>query len=75
MKPLSKYSSYLNEHTPHYSWLVSSCVTHTSRALNMSGVYNIGIHPYLLHFEMFLRANGFRPMFSSYYLNCKVFKL
>ena len=65
---LNKYANYLNENTPHYSWLFSSCVTHTSRALNMSGVYNIGIHPYLLHAEMYLRARGFRPLLSSYYL-------
>ena len=38
-----------------------------SRALNISGVYNIGIHPYLLHTEMFLRSVGVRPLLFSYY--------
>ncbi len=50
-----------------YSVEVSSCVTHTSRALNLSGVFNVGIHPYLLHSQMYLRNLGLRPGLFSYY--------
>ncbi|MBO7142120.1 MAG: hypothetical protein J6V76_03315, partial [Bacteroidales bacterium] len=68
---LKNYSTYLKEHTPHYSWLINSCVSQTSRALNLSGVYNIGIHPLLLHSEMFVRNMGLRPLLFSYYLTLK----
>ncbi len=51
-----------------YSVELNSCVSYTSRALNMSGVFNIGIHPYNLAIQMWLRANGFRPSLYSYYL-------
>lgn len=43
-----------------YSLELSSCVTHTSLALNMSNIFNIGIHPYLLHAQMYLWDNGIR---------------
>jgi REP element-mobilizing transposase RayT len=29
----------------------------------------IGIHPYMLHAQMYLRSIGVRPMLFSYYLN------
>lgn len=45
---------------------LSDCVSQTSRALNMSGVFNIGIHPYLLQAQMYMRSVGFRPMLFSY---------
>jgi len=51
-----------------YNFAFSSCVSQTSRALNMSGVFNIGIHPYLLHAQMYLRSIGIRPMLYSHYL-------
>ncbi|NCA85494.1 MAG: RHS repeat-associated core domain-containing protein, partial [Clostridia bacterium] len=50
-----------------YNLCFNSCVSQTSRALNSSGVFNVGIHPYLLHGQMFLRSVGVRPyLFSSY---------
>ncbi|MGF1564747.1 MAG: RHS repeat-associated core domain-containing protein [Flavobacteriales bacterium] len=50
-----------------YNLCFNSCVTQTSRALNSSGVFNVGIHPYLLHAQMYLRSIGLRPyLFSSY---------
>ena len=51
-----------------YSVEFNSCVSYTSRALNMSGIFNIGIHPYNLAIQMWLRGNGFRPSLFSYYL-------
>lgn len=49
-----------------YNLCFNSCVTQTSRALNASGVFNVGIHPYLLHGQMYLRTVGVRPyLFSS----------
>ena len=50
----------------------SDCVAQASRALNLSGVINIGIHPYLLQAEMYLREIGARPMLFNYYLTTNV---
>ena len=50
-----------------YNFAFNSCVSQTSRALNMSGVFNVGIHPYLLHAQMYLRSIGIRPCLSYYY--------
>ena len=50
-----------------YNLCYNNCVSQTSRALNASGAFNIGIHPYLLHGKMALRSAGIRPyLFSSY---------
>ena len=46
----------------------NNCVSMTSRALNMSGAFNIGIHPYLLHAQMYLRSIGIRPVLYSHFL-------
>ncbi|MBS1590367.1 MAG: hypothetical protein JST52_12220, partial [Bacteroidetes bacterium] len=51
----------------NYNLALNSCVSQTSRALNASGVFNIGVHPYLLHAQMYLRSIGVRPMLYSYY--------
>jgi hypothetical protein len=68
-----KYSNWLNAREAAgkliYSVELSSCVTHTSRALNLSGIFNIGIHPYLLNAQMYLWSNGIRPWTFSYFLN------
>lgn len=50
-----------------YNLMLNSCVSQASRALNVSGAFNIGIHPYLLHAQMSLRSIGVRPMLFSYY--------
>lgn len=39
------------------------------RALFLSGVISVGIHPYILSAQMYLRSIGVRPMIFSYYLN------
>jgi hypothetical protein len=59
---INKYGQWLNKLENAgklvYSVELSSCVTHTSVALNLSGVFNIGIHPYLLNAQMYLWSNG-----------------
>jgi hypothetical protein len=57
--------------TKSYNVYFSSCVTHTSRALNSVGVWNVGIHPFILAGQMALREVGVRPFFMSYYLYSK----
>lgn len=54
--------------TGKYNLAFNSCVSQTSRALNSSGIFNIGIHPYLLHGQMYLRSLGVRPTLFSYHL-------
>lgn len=50
-----------------YNLLFNNCVQQASRALNASGVFNVGIHPYLLHAQMYLRSLGVRPVLFSYH--------
>jgi hypothetical protein len=73
MSTIEKYSNWLNTRAAAgklaYSVELSSCVTHTSTALNLSGIFNIGIHPYLLNAQMYLWSNGIRPWTFSYFLN------
>ena len=70
---INRYSNWLNkmENTGKlvYSLELSSCVTHTSLVLNASGVFNIGIHPYLLHAQMYLWGNGIRPWSFNHFFN------
>lgn len=54
--------------TGNYNLGLNSCVSQTSRALNASGVFNVGIHPYLLYGQMYLRSLGVRPALYSYFL-------
>lgn len=67
-RTIKSYSNYLNTHPINYSLEISSCVTHTSLALNLSGLFNIGIHPYLLNFQMYLWANGLRSWLYAPFL-------
>ena len=71
-KMIDKYGAWLNKLENNgsliYSLELSSCVTHTSMALNMSWIFNIGIHPYILNAQMYLRNLGIRPgLFLNYY--------
>jgi hypothetical protein len=50
-----------------YNLYFSSCVNHTARALTLAGALSIGIHPFILHAQMYLRSIGVRPSLSSYY--------
>ncbi|WP_276373029.1 DUF6443 domain-containing protein [Chryseolinea sp. H1M3-3] len=65
---ITKFSEKMAESGNSYNLVFNSCVSMTSRALNMSGVLNIGIHPYILHAQMHLRSIGFRPSLFSYHL-------
>jgi len=69
---IDRYANWLNNMektgTLKYSLGLSSCVTHTSLALNYSGILNIGIHPHLLSAQMYLWSNGIRPWSYSYLL-------
>jgi hypothetical protein len=73
MSTIERYSNWLNKLEQGgnlvYSLELSSCVTHTSAALNLSGIFNIGIHPYLPNAQMYLWSNGIRPWTFSYFLN------
>lgn len=64
---MMRISDYLNK-GGKYNLLYNSCVSMASRALNLSGVFNVGIHPYLLHTQMYLRSIGIRPMLYSHFL-------
>lgn len=72
---INKYASWLNKLEDSgkliYSVEFSSCVTHTSLALNMSGIFNIGVHPYNLALQMFFWHNGVRPWSFTNYLDLK----
>jgi hypothetical protein len=69
---INKYANWLNAREATgklvYSVELSSCVTHTSVALNLSGLFNIGVHPYLLNTQMALWSAGIRPWTFSYLL-------
>lgn len=71
MGKIEKYANWLNSMeatgTLKYSVELSSCVTHTSLALNYSGIFNIGLHPYLLSAQMALWTNGVRPWTFAYF--------
>jgi hypothetical protein len=72
-KTVESYANWLNkmEYAGRliYSVELSSCVTHTSVALNLSGLFNIGIHPHLLYAQMYLWNMGIRPWTFNYLLN------
>lgn len=63
---LRKYGAYLDKGM-NYNLYCSSCVSHAARALTISGVPTLGIHPFILHSQMVLRSVGFRPMLYSNY--------
>ncbi len=52
-----------------YNLYTSSCVNHTARALTLAGAPALGLHPYLLHAQMYLRQYGIHPTSFSYYAN------
>lgn len=64
-----KYGLQLSTDTPKYNVYFSSCVTHTSAALMRSGFLNIGIHPFILHGQAYLRSIGIRTYMSHYLQN------
>jgi hypothetical protein len=66
MSTIEKYSNWSNTKAGAGK-LGGSCVTHIS-ALNLSGLFNIGIHPYLLQMQAYLWNAGVRPWTFSYFL-------
>jgi hypothetical protein len=60
LKTMSNYSADL-ANGAKYNLYFSSCVNHTARALTFSGVPVIGIHPFILHAQVYLRSIGLRP--------------
>lgn len=53
-----------------YSFLYSSCSTHTGLALNMAGVPTLFIHPYTVQASVWLWNQGITPALinNSYHL-------
>lgn len=70
IKRINQFSEYLNK-GGKYNLLYNNCVGMGSRALNMSGVFNVGVHPYILHTQMYLRNLGIRPILYGYLLTNK----
>jgi len=64
---INNYGAYLNKGVK-YNLYCSSCVNHTARALTIAGAPAIGIHPFILHAQMYLRSIGARPALFSHYL-------
>ncbi len=64
---IRNYANRLNASPGIYNVPFSSCVTKAASALRTGGVMVVGIHPYLLYAEVYLRAAGFRPGVLSYF--------
>jgi len=68
-KRIANYGTKLDNGVK-YNLYSSSCVNHTARALTIAGAPSIGIHPFILNAQMYLRSIGARPsMFSYYFYN------
>jgi hypothetical protein len=67
LKSFANYSKGL-ANGAKYNLYFSSCVNHTARALSIAGVPVLGIHPFILNAQIYLRNIGFRPSLFSYYL-------
>ena len=65
---LHRISDRMNVDPGNYQVLFRSCSSAVSRALSRSGVPAIGVHPYLLHAQMYLRNLGVRPTLFSYHM-------
>ncbi|MDD4729893.1 MAG: hypothetical protein PHN55_14235, partial [Dysgonamonadaceae bacterium] len=64
---LNRISSRLNSNPGNYQVLTRSCSSVASRALTLSGAPAMGLHPYLLHAQMYMRGLGVRPAMYSYF--------
>ena len=64
--------SYLSKILP-YQGLTLNCVNIASFGAWLSGIPNIGLHPWLFHGYMSLYTMGMRPELFSYYLTSKYF--
>lgn len=66
IKRIAKYGARLDKGVK-YNLYCSSCVNHTARALTIAGAPSIGIHPFILNAQMYMRSIGARPTLFSYY--------
>ncbi len=66
LKRIAKYGERLDKGV-NYNLYFSSCVNHTARVLTIAGAPSIGIHPFILHAQMYMRSIGARPSLFSYY--------
>ncbi|MDD4754265.1 MAG: hypothetical protein PHT78_13700 [Desulfitobacteriaceae bacterium] len=66
LKRIVNYGANLDKGVK-YNLYTSSCVTHTARALTLAGAPSIGIHPFILHAQMYMRNIGAHPFLFSYY--------
>ncbi len=67
LKTITNYGNHLNKGV-NYNLYFSSCVNHTARALTLAGVPSIGIHPFILNAQLYLRSIGARPVLFSHHL-------
>jgi len=67
LKRIAKYGTNLDKGVK-YNLYFSSCVNHTARALTIAGAPSIGIHPFILNVQMYMRSIGARPSIFSHYL-------
>lgn len=65
IKRIASYGAKLDRGVK-YNTYFSSCVNHCARALTISGVPSIGIHPFILNSQIYLRSIGVRPTLFSY---------
>ncbi len=67
LKRITSYGARLDKGV-NYNLYASSCVNHTARALTLAGAPAIGLHPFILHSQMYMRSIGARPSMFSYYI-------
>jgi RHS repeat-associated protein len=65
---LHRISDRMNVEPGNYQVLFRSCSSTVSRSLSLSGAPAIGLHPYLLHAQLYLRDLGIRPTLFSYHM-------
>ncbi|WP_314271143.1 RHS repeat-associated core domain-containing protein [Capnocytophaga sputigena] len=66
---ISSYGNMLNQGVK-YNLYFGSCVNHAARALTIAGAPALGIHPFILSAQMYLRDLGIRPvLFGHFFTN------
>ena len=74
-KSLINYSNWINRLASNgdlkFNIFTLNCVNYASMGLNKSGVFCIGIHPFILNAQMYLWSNGIRPWSFNPYLDLR----
>ena len=66
---ISSYGNMLSQGVK-YNLYFGSCVNHAARALTIAGAPALGIHPFILSAQMYLRDLGIRPvLFGHFFTN------